>query len=150
MASKKFKLQQQKDKSEKKWKSWQFIGMGNLRNQSWGKMDAILEMTFSIAFSRISNKFSQKFIHKSPIKNIPTLVQIMAWHRLDHNPLSEPTMIRLPTRHSASVCKLISWRLRMRCCGLIVVNSRISDPFNIYPLCNGTNSNQRHLAFTLS
>ena len=37
------------------------------------------------------------FIPKRPIKNIPALVQIMAWHRPGNQPLSEPIMVRLPT-----------------------------------------------------
>ena len=36
-----------------------------------------------------------KFIHKGPIDNIPTLVQIMAWCRPGSKPLSEPMMISL-------------------------------------------------------
>ena len=30
-----------------------------------------------------------------PINNIPTLVQIMAWHRRGHKPLSEPKLVSL-------------------------------------------------------
>ena len=39
------------------------------------------------------------------INNIPALVQIMAWRRPGDKPLSEPTMVGLPThmRHSASM-----------------------------------------------
>ena len=47
---------------------------------------------------RISIKISLQFVSKSPIKNIPTLVQIMAWHRPGDKPLSEPMIVRLPTR----------------------------------------------------
>ena len=42
-------------------------------------------------------KISLKFIPKGPINNIPALVQIMAWHRPDDKPLSEPMMARLPS-----------------------------------------------------
>ena len=46
---------------------------------------------------RISIRFSLKFYPKSPINNIPALVQIMAWCRSGDKPLSEPVMVRLPT-----------------------------------------------------
>ena len=46
---------------------------------------------------RISIKFSLKFIPKSPINNIPALVQIMAWRRSGDKPLSEPRMVNLLT-----------------------------------------------------
>ena len=42
-------------------------------------------------------KFSLKYARKDPIDNNPALVQIMAWHRSGNKPLSEPTMISLPT-----------------------------------------------------
>ena len=42
-------------------------------------------------------KISLKFVPKGPINNIPALVQIMAWRRSGHKPLSEPMMVRLPT-----------------------------------------------------
>ena len=41
-------------------------------------------------------KISLKFVPKSPINNIPALVQIMAWRRSGDKPLSEPIMIGLP------------------------------------------------------
>ena len=44
----------------------------------------------------MANKISLKFVPKDLIDNIPALVQIMAWHRPDNNPLSEPMMFRLP------------------------------------------------------
>ena len=44
-------------------------------------------------------KISLKFVPKGPINNnIPTLVQIMAWHRPGDKPLSEPMMVRLLTQ----------------------------------------------------
>ena len=46
---------------------------------------------------RISIKISLKFVPKGPTNNIQALVQIMAWHRSDDKPLSEPMMVRLPT-----------------------------------------------------
>ena len=45
---------------------------------------------------RISIKISQKFAPKGPINNIPALVQIMAWRRPGHKPLSEPMVVKLP------------------------------------------------------
>ena len=41
----------------------------------------------------ISTKISLKYIRKGPINDIPALVQIMAWHRPDDKPLSEPMII---------------------------------------------------------
>ena len=46
---------------------------------------------------------SLKFVPKGPISNIPALVQIMAWHRPDHNPLSEPMTVSLLTHIFASL-----------------------------------------------
>ena len=37
-------------------------------------------------------KISLKFVPKGPINNIPALVQIMAWRRTGHKPLSEQMM----------------------------------------------------------
>ena len=47
----------------------------------------------------ISFEISLNFVPtcKSPINNIPALVQIMAWRRPGDKPLSEPMMVRLPT-----------------------------------------------------
>ena len=45
----------------------------------------------------ISIKISLKFVLKGLINNIPTLVQIMAWHRPGYKPLSESIMVSLPT-----------------------------------------------------
>ena len=57
--------------------------------------------TFKLIFLnenvRISIKISLKFVPKGPIKNIPALVQIMAWRRSGDKPLSEPMMVCLLT-----------------------------------------------------
>ena len=45
----------------------------------------------------ISIKISLKFVSIGPIKNIPALVQIMAWRRPGDKPLSEAMMANLPT-----------------------------------------------------
>ena len=37
-------------------------------------------------------KISVKDVPKGPIKNIPALIQIMAWRRQGDKPLSEPMM----------------------------------------------------------
>ena len=46
---------------------------------------------------RISIKISLKFVLKSPIDNIPSLFQIMAWRRPGDKPLSEAMMVSLLT-----------------------------------------------------
>ena len=45
----------------------------------------------------IQIKISLKFVHKGPINNIPAMVQMMAWRRPGHNPLSEPMIVNLST-----------------------------------------------------
>ena len=45
----------------------------------------------------ISIKISLKFVPKSPVNNIPALVQIMAWRRPGDKPLSEAMMASLLT-----------------------------------------------------
>ena len=55
---------------------------------------------------RISIKIPLKFVPKGPIKNIPALVQIMAWRRTGDKPLSEPMMAQFndaDMRHLASM-----------------------------------------------
>ena len=44
---------------------------------------------------RISIKFSLKFVPKSPIDNVPTLFQIMAWRLPADKPLSEAMTVSL-------------------------------------------------------
>ena len=45
----------------------------------------------------ISFEISLKFVPKGPINNIPALVQIMAWRRPGHEPLSELMLVCLLT-----------------------------------------------------
>ena len=45
----------------------------------------------------LSIKISLKFVPKGSINNIPSLVQIMAWHRPGDKPLFEPMMVSLRT-----------------------------------------------------
>ena len=40
----------------------------------------------------ISIRISLKFVPQGPIDNNPAMVQIMAWHRIGHKPLSEPIL----------------------------------------------------------
>ena len=48
-------------------------------------------------------EISLKFVSKGSIDNIPALAKIMVWRRAGDKPLSEPLMVRLLTRHSASM-----------------------------------------------
>ena len=57
--------------------------------------DDILKWIFLNDNVLTSIKISLNFIPKGPINNIPALVWIMAWHRSDNKPLSEPMMIIL-------------------------------------------------------
>ena len=70
-----------------------------LTHWGWNKMSTISQMTLSNAFSlmklNISVKISLKFVPKGPMNNIPSLVQIMAWHCPCNKPLSEPMMLSL-------------------------------------------------------
>ena len=52
---------------------------------------------------RISIKISLKFVHKGAINNNPALFQILAWRRSGDKPLSEPMMVGLYMRQSASM-----------------------------------------------
>ena len=63
----------------------------------WGqdKMAAIFQTTFSNVW--ISIKISLEFVLMVPINNIPSLVQLVAWHWSGDKPLSEPMMVSLLT-----------------------------------------------------
>ena len=73
------------------------------------KIAAISRRYFQIHFFNqhvsISIKVSPKFVPKGPNNTIPTLVQIMVWHRPGDKPLSEPMMVILLTymRNSVSM-----------------------------------------------
>ena len=58
--------------------------------------DNILKCIFLIENIWNSINISLKFVRKGRINNI-SLVQIMAWRRAGDKPLSEPTMVSLPT-----------------------------------------------------
>ena len=54
----------------------------------------------------ISIKISLNFVPRGPVDNIPSLGQMMAWHRSGDKPLSEPMVVYFTDaymRHSASM-----------------------------------------------
>ena len=62
-------------------------------------------------------KVSLKFVSQGPIKNIPALVQIMAWYCPDDKSFSEPVMVSLLTHicitlpQWVNMNKILSWSL---------------------------------------
>ena len=54
-------------------------------------------------------KLSLKCVPTGPISNIPSLVQIMAWHRAGDKPLSEPMMVRLLTHICVTQPQWAKW-----------------------------------------
>ena len=84
--------------------AYHLFGTRPLPKPKWGrdKMAAISQ-TFSNTFSSMELleffiKLSLKVVPKSPINNIPALVQIMACHLAGAKPLSEPMMVSLLTK----------------------------------------------------
>ena len=87
------------------------VGSGNGMLQNWQQVintsrprsneqhfaDDIFKCIFFNENVWISIKISLKFVPKGPIKNIPALVQIMAWRRSGDKPLSEPMVVSLST-----------------------------------------------------
>ena len=66
--------------------------------------DGIFQWIFFNENVWISINISLKFVPRGPINNIPTLVQVMAWHQPGDKPLPEPMMITdAYMRHSASM-----------------------------------------------
>ena len=66
-----------------------------LTHWSRDKMASIFQTTFLNAFTwtkkkYVSIKISLKFVSRDPTKNVPSLVQIMAWRRPGDKPFSEP------------------------------------------------------------
>ena len=57
----------------------------------------------------IAINISLSFVPEGPIDNIPTLVQIMAWHRSGDKPLSEPMMVSLPTHICVTPPQWVKW-----------------------------------------
>ena len=70
-------------------------------------MAAIFQMHFLELIFKYSDSDFTRVVPKGLINNIPALVQVMVWHRLDDKPLSEPMMVRLQMHtcmsHSASM-----------------------------------------------
>ena len=60
-------------------------------------VDDVFKCVFLNSNVWISRKISLKFVPKSPINNIPSLVQIMAWRRQGDKSLSETMVVSLPT-----------------------------------------------------
>ena len=56
--------------------------------------DDIFQMHFLPKKFNILIRISLKFIRKGPVDNTSILVQIMAWRRAGHNPLSDPMMTK--------------------------------------------------------
>ena len=50
----------------------------------------------------ILTKISLKIIPKGPIDNKPTLVEIMAWRRIDDKPLSQPMLTRFTDAYNSN------------------------------------------------
>ena len=73
-------------------------GFNTLRLRQNGRhlSDDIFKWIFLNEIVWISTNISLKCVPWSPINNIPTLVQVMAWCRPGDKPLSEPMMVRLP------------------------------------------------------
>ena len=68
-----------------------------LRPRQYGRHfpDDIFKCIFVSENVLIWIQISLKFVHRGPINNIPSLVQIIAWRRPGDKPLSEPIMIIL-------------------------------------------------------
>ena len=56
-----------------------------------------------------SVKISLKLVPRGPINNIPALVQIMAWRRPGHKPLSEAMMVSLLAHICATRPQWVNW-----------------------------------------
>ena len=80
------------------WPIWEFsvgIPLNTLRPRQNGRhfADDIFKGIFMNENVWIPIKISLKFVPKSPINDIPALVQIMAWRRPGDKPLSEPMLV---------------------------------------------------------
>ena len=75
------------------------MSVNTLRPRQDGRhfADGTFKRIFLKEIVRISIKISLKFVPKSPINNIPSLFQIMAWRRPGDKPLSEAMMASLLT-----------------------------------------------------
>ena len=63
----------------------------------------------------ISMNISLRFVSCGQIKNIPVMVQIMAWHLRGNKPLSEPMMVNLLTHICVNICVTRSQWVNLYC-----------------------------------
>ena len=77
--------------------AWFWFNTLRLRQNGRHFADDVFTCIFLYENVWIPIKISLKFVHKCPINNIPSLVQIMVWRRPGNKPLSEPMMVSLPT-----------------------------------------------------
>ena len=80
------------------------------RQSSRHYTDDIFKYTWVNDKKLSSNEIWLKFVLKSPIDNVPAVVQIMAWHRRGDKPLSELMMAQITDAyvfHSASMSWLV-------------------------------------------
>ena len=77
------------------WWTWGMFNTLSLRQNGCHIQDDIFKCIFLNENVWIVIKISLKFVPKSPINNIPSLVQIMAWCRPGNKPLSEPMLVSL-------------------------------------------------------
>ena len=75
--------------------------------------DDIIKCIFLNENVWISIRISLKFVHRGPINNIPSLVQIMAWRRPGDKPLSEPMMVNLLTHICVTRPQWVKWWMKM-------------------------------------
>ena len=78
--------------------------------------DDIFKWIFLNEIIWISIKISLTFVHRGPINNIPSLVQIMAWRQPGDKPLSEPMMVRLATHICVTRPQWVKINPARRCC----------------------------------
>ena len=76
---------------------------------------------------RISIEISLKFVPKSPIDNIPALVQIMAWRRPGDKPISEAMMVSLLTHICVARPQCVNKALP----GMMMNDKLVAIPHNI-------------------
>ena len=105
--------------------------------------DDIFKCIFYKQIFSVSIKISLKLI---PIKNIPALVQIMAWHHPGDKPLSEPVMVNLQMHICITQPQWVKWNCKRfwmcwigvlnvsTLCGLVILYA-ILDLVQSYTVC---------------
>ena len=90
-----------------------FIFLNTLRPRQNGChfADNIFKCIFLNENVWISIKISLNFVPRGPIKDIPALVQIMAWRCPGAKPLSEPMMVSFLTHICVTRPQWVNWRL---------------------------------------